>query len=111
MRASHYSGGSSEDCRGQISPSLVNALKRAHADLVALNASPFTRPEHLSSAAAPATRHDRQVCRLAFLAPDLQRAILAGKQPRGLGLRQILKTPMPLAWADQPAWLEAISRG
>ena len=103
-------GGSPEERRGQISPSLVGALKRAHADLLTLNASPFTRPEQLSSAVAPATQHDRQVCRLAFLAPDLQRLILAGKQPARLGLRQILKTPMPLAWADQPAWLEVISR-
>lgn len=63
------------------------------------------------SAVAPATQHDRQVCRLALMAPEIQRQILAGHQPRGLQLRQVLKTPMPLAWADQKAWLEAVSRG
>ena len=81
------------------------------ADLLALKASPFTTPQDLRSAAAPATQHDRQVCRLALMAPDLQRQVLAGTQPRGLTLRQVLKGPMPLAWADQKAWLERLARG
>jgi len=62
------------------------------------------------SAAAPATQHVRQVCRLALMAPEIQRQILVGHQPRGPQLLQVLKTPMPLAWADQKAWLEAVSR-
>jgi hypothetical protein len=89
----------------------VNALKRAHADLLELKASPFSSREDLQSAVAPATQHDRQVCRLALMSPDIQRQILVGDQPAGMTLRNILKTPMPLAWADQMAWLETISRG
>ena len=104
-------GGSEDHRSGKINAGLVNALKRAHADLVTLKASPFTSPQDLISAAAPATQHDRQVCRLALMAPDLQRQILAGTQPRGLALRQVLKSRMPLAWADQKAWFEALSRG
>lgn len=88
----------------------MNALKRAHADLVALQASPFTPPAAKVEAVAPPTQHDRQVCRLAFMAPEIQRQILTGRQPPGLALRQVLKAPMPLAWADQKVWLETISR-
>jgi site-specific DNA recombinase len=103
-------GGADDGRSGRINPGLVNALKRAHADLLALKASPFTSPQELKAAAAPATQHDRQVCRLALMAPELQRQILAGTQPRGLALRQVLKSPMPLAWADQKSWFEAVSR-
>ena len=35
--------------------------------------------------------------------------ILGCKDPAGLKLRSMLKSDMPLAWADQPAWLEAIA--
>ena len=61
-------------------------------------------------AVAPATQHDRQVCRMAFFAPEIQAQVLSGRQPRGLVLRQVLKVPMPPAWADQKAWLEVLSR-
>lgn len=104
-------GGSADERPRRINPGLVNALKRAHADLLELKASPFSSREDLQSAVAPATQHDRQVCRLALMSPDIQRQILVGDQPAGMTLRNILKTPMPLAWADQMAWLETISRG
>ena len=77
---------------------------------MALNASPFMTAQDLRSATAPTTQHDRQVCRLALISPELQRQILAGRQPYGLKLRQVLKSPMPLAWADQKAWFEALAR-
>jgi len=103
-------GGPDDGRPGTISPSLVNALKRAHTELMALNASPFMTAQDLRSATAPTTQHDRQVCRLALISPELQRQILAGRQPYGLKLRQVLKSPMPLAWADQKAWFEALAR-
>lgn len=86
------------------------APKRAHSDLIALKASPLSPSDEQRGAVAPATQYERQLGRLAFLAPELQRRILAGDQPRGVTLRAILKSEMPLAWADQTAWLERISR-
>ena len=44
-----------------------------------------------------------------FRTPDC-RTLLIGAQPRGLNLRAKLKSEMPLAWADQTAWFEVISR-
>jgi hypothetical protein len=43
--------------------------------------------------------------RLAFLAPDIQRAFLAGLQPRGLTLQQLLDAEIPVAWCDQRTML------
>ena len=102
--------GGDEKSQAVINTGIVVALKRAHADLMALKASPLSPPEEHRDAVAPATQYERQLGRLAFLAPALQRRILAGDQPRGLNLRAILKSEMPLAWADQTAWLESISR-
>ena len=102
--------GGADEPQAVINPGIVVALKRAHTDLIALKASPLSPPDEHRNAVAPATQYERQLGRLAFLAPELQRRILAGDQPRGLNLRAILKNEMPLAWADQTAWLERISR-
>lgn len=36
--------------------------------------------------------------------------IMEGDHPSGLALRQLLKCPMPLAWADQASLLEDLGR-
>ena len=43
----------------------------------------------------------RRLAMLAFLAPDIQRAILEGRQPANLRLADILARPLPLAWDAQ----------
>ena len=50
---------------------------------------------------APASRYDREVLRLAFLAPDLQRDILAGRQPPTLSLETLRQVEIPLCWQQQ----------
>jgi site-specific DNA recombinase len=90
--------------------SIGAALRRGHADLLALNASPMTPTDQISDAAAPVTQHDRQTARLAYLAPDLQREILAGRISDELTLRRLMRAPMPLAWADQVEWFRAVGR-
>lgn len=44
--------------------------------------------------------------RLAFLAPDIIEAILAGKSPAALGATDIARN-LPLDWADQRTWIAA----
>ena len=51
--------------------------------------------------AIPSSPYHRRLLRLAFLAPDLQRAILAGRQPPGLTLKKLLEQRLPLLWSDQ----------
>lgn len=102
--------GAEQDGPRQINRSIVRALRRGHADLLVLKASPLTPPEELIEAAAPETAHERQIARLALMSPALQRRIMEGDHPNGLALRQLLKCPMPLAWADQANLLEDLGR-
>ena len=44
--------------------------------------------------------------RIAFLAPELQRAILGSSLP-GLTLEQLMRTPMPSLWSEQGTLFEA----
>lgn len=79
----------------KVDPILVAALRSAHQML--------TRDTHgrPTLAAAPDTSHRRSLIRLAFLAPDLQRAILAGEQPERLTLARFLDSDLPLSWPAQ----------
>lgn len=45
--------------------------------------------------------YDRNILRLAFLAPDIQRAILDGRQPLHLNLETVKKIAIPLTWSEQ----------
>lgn len=45
--------------------------------------------------------YHRALARLAFLAPDIQAAILEGTQPASLSLERLIKKPIPIAWSDQ----------
>lgn len=96
--------------RRSPNPTIVAALKRAHRDLAALNASPLTTGDLIVEAQAPPTQHERQIGRLAFLAPEVQQALLQGRHHPGLSLRSLLKTPMPLAWADHADWIASLDR-
>ena len=43
----------------------------------------------------------RRILRLAFLAPDLQQAILEGRQPKTLTLAHLIESDIPLLWSEQ----------
>jgi hypothetical protein len=76
----------------QPDPRLVNLIARAHR----------ARSDLFGDRASTRDRHIERLARLAYLAPDITRAILDGKQPAALTSRRLLKLPaLPLAWADQ----------
>ncbi len=102
--------GAEQEGPRRINRAVVKALRRAHEDLLALKASPLMAHDDLVEAATPETAHDRQIARLALMSPALQRRIMEGDHPSGLALRQLLKCPMPLAWADQANLLEDLGR-
>jgi hypothetical protein len=54
--------------------------------------------------------HVGRTLRLAYLSPDLTRDLLNGRQPAGLTLAQLLNADLPLAWRDQPAFLQALAQ-
>lgn len=53
--------------------------------------------------------YHRSLAQLAFLAPDIQTAILEGRQPAGLTLESLLDKTLPVAWSDQRARLGFVS--
>ena len=78
-------------------PALIKALRAAHAHLKwDASGLPFLEK-------APSSSHKRRLIRLAFLAPDLQQAILDGRQQPGLTLGQIIDSCPPLLWSEQSA--------
>jgi hypothetical protein len=78
----------------QPDPVLISALRKAHAMVRTERGLPILET-------APDSPYDRNILRLAFLAPDIQRAILDGRQPLHLNLEKIKKTTIPLAWSKQ----------
>jgi hypothetical protein len=82
---------------------LRESLRSAHSELLGVNVSPVTPQDQLAAAQGPQTASARRISCLAFLAPDLQARILHGQEPKAVTLRAILKSEVPLAWADQRA--------
>jgi len=77
-----------------LDQTLINALRRAHRMLGRDPSGPLLE-------AAPVSIYERKLLRLALLAPDIQRDILAGRQPRGFNLEAFVNTAVPLTWSDQ----------
>ena len=73
---------------------MIAALRKAHRMLSRDGGMPMVER-------APASLYDRRILRLAFLAPDIQRDIIAGRQPPSLNLEQLMQTALPLAWSEQ----------
>ena len=80
---------------------LVRALKVGHAALKTAGLPLEAKTEALIEGTAPPNAHDRKLCLLAFLAPDIQSAILDGRQPANLTLEQLTSEDLPLDWAAQ----------
>lgn len=55
-------------------------------------------------------RHLERIARLAYLAPDIIRAVMEGRQPRSLNARTLARLgSLPLSWIEQRATLEFAS--
>ena len=74
---------------------LITALRKAHA---MVGRDERGQPIIVT---APASPYERRLLRLAFLAPDIQQTILAGRQPRNLNLEQLIHRDLPIAWSRQ----------
>lgn len=82
-------------------PTLIRALQQAHrlAGLMGWRAGDGSVSDIYFK--QPDSAYDRKLLRIAFLAPDIQRAILAGRQSPGLTLARLLHETIPPDWADQ----------
>jgi hypothetical protein len=79
--------------RSRPDKALITGLRRAHAEL---------KERGLDMTDRIADAYLRKLTGLAFLAPDIQRAILEGRQPADLKLADLVsRRELPLGWDDQ----------
>jgi site-specific DNA recombinase len=78
---------------------LIEALRDAHRWLDELLSDPRLTLESLASREGRTARSIRMTPSLAFLAPEIVKAAVEGRLPRGLGLKRLVDLPM--AWPDQ----------
>ena len=78
---------------------LLDALGDAHRWLDELLSDPLQTLESLALREGKTERSIRMTLSLAFLAPDIVKAAVEGRLPRGYGLKRLVDLPM--AWPDQ----------
>ena len=78
---------------------LIQALRDAHRWLDELLSNPGLTLESIASREGKSERSIRMTLSLAFLAPEIVKAAVEGRLPRGFGLRRLVDLPM--AWPDQ----------
>jgi hypothetical protein len=88
-------------------PALIRALLQSHRLAAELGGAPVGAPERGLLRASPPGQYERNLLPLAFMAPGLQEAILAGEQPAGLTLQALIETPLPICWTQQRRWFAA----
>ena len=84
----------------QENPSLIEALAQGHRWLEQLQRGEVSSLRAIAKSAGKSERHVSQVIRAAFLAPDLVEAVLQGRHPAQLTLRQRMKQ-LPWDWSEQ----------
>jgi hypothetical protein len=87
--------------RPRTDASLISALRRAHSTLGAHGAELLDRECDFTSAVGIKDPYNRSLAPLAFLAPDIQQAILTGPQPEGMILPGLLAGELPVCWEAQ----------
>ena len=78
---------------------LIEALRDAHRWLDELLSDPRLTLESIASREGKTVRSIRMTVSLAFLAPEIVKAAVEGRLPRGFGLKRLVDLPM--AWPDQ----------
>jgi len=80
---------------------LLEALARAHRWRVAIERGEIVNVDDLAKREGLHRRRVRELLRLAFLAPDIQKAIVDGQQPKGLTLERLTEIGPPASWQEQ----------
>lgn len=65
--------------------------------------------EALATRVKQERRHVGRTLSLAFLAPDITKAIIRGEQPAGLRLTHLLDADIPLSWREQRILFEHLA--
>jgi site-specific DNA recombinase len=78
---------------------LIEALRDAHRWLDELLSDPRLALESIALREGKTVRSIRMILSLAFLAPEIVKAAVEGRLPRGFGLKRLVD--LPVAWPDQ----------
>lgn len=98
-------GSSGRTERRRIDRTLVAGLRRAHRELAGVGISPTGRTASWRECNGLSDGYARSLAPIAFLAPDIQQAILEGRQPVGVTLQSLRGRALPVSWEDQRALL------
>ena len=79
----------------------VSTRGRAHRWRIAIEEGEIARIDDLAKREGLHRRRVRELLRLAFLAPDVQRAIVDGQQPKDLTLERLTEIGPPASWQEQ----------
>jgi hypothetical protein len=85
----------------RANPSLVRALTRAHALVRIAGARPDTTIEAIAAVEGTTPAYVRRLIRVAYLAPDIQQAVIDGRLPMNISLEKLMRGPIPNAWSRQ----------
>jgi hypothetical protein len=80
---------------------LIKALIRAHEWRKLIEVGEILTLEDLSARFGHDRKYVRHTLKLAFLAPDIQRAIPEGRQPRSLSAPALSEADLPMLWSEQ----------
>jgi hypothetical protein len=82
-------------------PALIKALAQAHEWRGWIEEGIAVTLEDVATRSSHDRKYSHKILKLAFLAPDIQRAILTGRQHKSLTLAALTEIDPPLLWADQ----------
>ena len=82
-------------------PNLVRLIARAHLYRERLIGDANLPLSHIARQQRLNRSYLARIVQLSYLAPDIVKAILDGRQPRHLTVRKLVAGNLPLAWADQ----------
>jgi site-specific DNA recombinase len=85
----------------RVDRTLVRAICLARSWAASLADGEIESTKQLARRHGVCNRHAGQIMPLAWLAPDLVEAILAGKQPAAVSLGALTKQPLPIEWEAQ----------
>ncbi|MBX3560939.1 MAG: recombinase family protein [Sphingomonas sp.] len=87
--------------RARPDRTLIAGLRRAHMELGKRGIDLGQLRAPMPQARGADDPYIRKLVQLAFLAPDIQKAILEGRQPEGLTLADMLDMQIPDCWIEQ----------
>jgi hypothetical protein len=86
----------------RMDQALILALARAKSWMRALRQGEYADTAEIARRFDLSDAHVRRVLRFGYLTPDIDEAIVEGRQPRSLTVKLLLRG-IPLAWSDQRA--------